>query len=331
MDIFLGDVSGEEKKETKTSESLDYEIIIIGGGPAGLTAALYAARSKLKTLVIEKLAAGGQIMLTDEVENYPGFVDGISGYELGQKFEEHAKKFGAEIVFDQVEAVEVKGQDRIVKTSEKTYHTKSIILATGAEPRKLNVEGEANFTGRGVSYCATCDAAFFKEKNVIVVGGGDTAVEEAIYLTKFAKKVSIVHRRDKLRATQLIQERAKSNTKIDFVWDSVVKEIKGSKFVESVVLENVKTHENQVMPIDGVFVFVGLLPQTKFLEDVVEMDDSGYVITNNDYETSVPGIFSCGDVRSKMLRQVVTAVGEGAAATFSAEHYVERLEHREYV
>ena len=303
-----------------------YDIIIIGAGPAGLTAGMYSARAKLKTLVIEKMAPGGQIMITDWVDNYPGFDEGISGYELGQRFERHARKFGIEIVSEEAVSLSEEGSSKVVRTARGEYRCKSLILATGAKPRRLGVPGEAAFTGRGVSYCATCDAAFFREKSVIAIGGGDTAVQEAIFLTRFAKKVTIVHRRDKLRATKIIQEKAFGNPKIAFVWDSVVKEIKGDRKVEKVILGNLKTGAETEQQADGVFVFVGIDPQTDFLKGFVNLDEGGNIITNMKMETSREGVFCCGDAIQQMLRQISTAVGGGALAAYAAEQYLSNRE-----
>jgi thioredoxin reductase (NADPH) len=283
---------------------------------------MYSARGKLKTLVIEKLAPGGQIMITEWVENYPGFDEGISGYELGQRLERQAKKFGVEFAREEVSSLSEEGPVKIVKTSHGEYKCRALIVATGAKPRRLGVPGEAAFTGRGVSYCATCDAAFFREKSVIVVGGGDTAVEESIFLTRFAKKVTVVHRRDKLRAAKIIQDRAFANDKISFIWDSAVKEIKGTRSVEKAVIRNLKTGAETEQQANGVFIFVGVDPQTDFLKGFVNLDEAGYVVTSMSMETLRPGVFACGDAIRQALRQISTAVGEGAMAAYAAEQYL---------
>lgn len=326
-DIFLGGLGDLVKKdEPSTPNSLDYDVIIVGGGPSGLTAGMYTARARLKTLIIEKMAPGGQIIITEWVENYPGLEEGITGYDLGRKFENHAKKFGAEIVMDEVLTVTEEGEWKSVKTTEKTYRCKALLIATGASPHKLGVPGEIELTGRGVSYCGTCDAAFFKNKEVVVIGGGDTAVQEALFLTKFASKVTIIHRRDKLRAIQIMQDQAKANPKISFIWDSVVEKINGSKTVESVTIKNIKTGTTSDFRTDGCFVFVGIDPQTKFLQGQLKQDESGYIIVDQEGHTSKEGIFACGDCVSQLLRQIATAVGRGAATAYAAQQYLEQKE-----
>jgi thioredoxin reductase (NADPH) len=319
-EIFLGDVNAAPSKGSK-----DYDVIIIGGGPAGLTAAMYTGRSKCRTLVIEKMACGGQIIITDWVDNFPTYEEGIGGFELGRKLEAQARKFGAEILMDIVESISDGPEWKVVRTSDAEYRARSVIIATGAIPRKLDVPGETGFTGRGVSYCATCDGAFFKGKEVVVIGGGDTAVQEAVFLTRFAEKVRILHRRDKLRAVEIIQEKAFSNTKVSFIWNSVVEEIKGGKTVESVRVKNLKTGAVEDLKTDGVFVFVGIHPQTEFLKGVLELDPEGYIPVNFAMQTTIPGFFACGDVIVQKLRQVATAVGEGATAAVSAQEFAERF------
>lgn len=303
-----------------------YEVIILGGGPAGLTAGLYTSRARLHTLLIEGGLSGGQMTTTEMIENYPGFPEGVTGEELSRLMEEQAKRFGLEIIHQEI--VEVKGDEplKCVRTSEASYSCKSVIISTGAEYRKLGVPGEQEFTGRGVSFCATCDGAFFRDQKVIVVGGGDSALTEALFLTRFVKELTIVHRRDALRATKIYQERAFANPKIHFLWDSVVQEIKGDKVVESVLVKNVKTGEVTEQKTEGVFLFVGLEPRTHFLKGVIELDGGGYILTNENGETSVKGIFAAGDCRKKLLRQVATAVGDGATAAFAAEKYLEGSE-----
>ncbi len=298
-----------------------YDVVIIGGGPAGLTAGIYAKRAMLKALLLEKIGMGGQIIITDLIENYPGFTE-ISGAELAQKLEEHAGKFGLETKsLAEVTGIEDKGKTKVVKTADGDIEAKAVIIASGTTPRKLGARGELEFTGRGVSYCATCDGFFFRDKVVVVVGGGDSAITEAIFLTKMAKKVIIVHRRDKLRAEKINQEHAFANPKISLVWDSVVEEIAGKQVVEKVIVRNVKTNQTSEIKTDGVFIYVGLIPNTGFAD--VKKDDRGFIIANDKMETSVKGIFVAGDCRNTPLRQIATAVGDGAIAAVSAERYIE--------
>ena len=301
-----------------------YDVIIIGGGPAGLTAGLYASRARLKALLLEGMIVGGQMVTTDIVENYPGFPQGISGAELTAIMEEQAKRFGLTMETGEVTGLEVARHQKIVKTTEREYRAEAIIICTGTEYRKLGIPGEAEFTGRGVSYCATCDGAFFKDSKIIVVGGGDSALTEAIFLTKFAKEITIIHRRDALRATKIYQERAFANPKINFLWNSVVEEIRGNQIVESVLVKNVISGEVREVSTEGVFMFIGIEPKTAFLKGVVELDESGYILVDeNNLQTSVDGIFAAGDARKKLLRQVATAVGDGATAAFAAEKFLE--------
>jgi len=326
-DFFVGGLSSQEA-ETKAIKS-EYDIIIIGAGPGGLTAAIYAGRSRLSTAVIEKLAPGGQIAVSDRVDNYPGFPDGISGEELTKRMEKQAKKFGAEFISDEVRSVaEVKGKGyfSVETASHGTIQSKAVIIATGADPVKLPVPEEEKFRGRGISYCATCDAAFFKNRVVAVVGGGDTAIADAIYLTKFAKEVIVVHRRDQLRAVKALQEEAFSNPKIKFQWNSVSTHIIGDNKVEGLEVENVKTKERIILKVDGIFVAIGTVPNSGFVKDLVETTDRGFIVTDKNRQTSKPGIFAVGDVRDTPLRQVVTAAGDGAIAEFSAEQYINSKE-----
>lgn len=299
-----------------------YDLVIIGGGPAGLTAGLYGARAGLKTMIIEMSMPGGQAGLTDAIENYPGFPQGISGPELMSKFFQQAKNFGAETAMTQVKGVSLAGDIKTVYTTKGEYQARAVIIASGAQAKPLNVPGEAEFRGRGVSYCATCDGAFFKDKKVAVIGGGDSAVEEALFLTKFAREVVIVHRRDRLRATKVLQERAKANPKIDFRWNCVVESITGGSMVEAINLKNVKTGETFQEPVDGVFVFIGTIPNTDFLDASIGLNEKGYIIANDFLSTAIPGVFVAGDVREKFLRQVATAVGDGATAAMAAERYL---------
>ena len=303
-----------------------YEVIIIGGGPAGLTAGLYASRARLHTLLIESALFGGQMTTTEMIDNYPGFPQGVTGDELSRFMEEQAKRFGMEIVSEEGAGVGLEGNLKTVQTHEATYLCKALIICTGTEYRKLGVPGEKEFAGKGVSYCATCDGAFFQDSRIIVVGGGDSALTEALFLTKFVKELSIIHRRDALRGTKIYQERAFANPKIKFLWNSVVQEIKGDIVVRSVIVKNVKTGEVKEFDTDGAFLFVGLSPRTQFLKGLVQMDEAGYIITNEECETSVRGIFAAGDCRKKLLRQIATAVGDGATAAFATEKYMEGKE-----
>jgi thioredoxin reductase (NADPH) len=303
-----------------------YEVIIIGGGPAGLTAGLYTSRSRLQTLLIEVGLLGGQMTTTEVIENYPGFPQGIDGNELSRLMEEQAKRFGLEVTSEEVVGVIMDREIKVVKANDITYRCKTLIICTGNEWRKLGVPGEKEFTGKGVSYCATCDGAFFKDSEIFVVGGGDSALTEALFLTKFVKGLTIVHRRDALRATKIYQERAMANPKIKFLWNSVVQEIKGDQVARAVLVKNVKTGELKEFNTEGVFLFVGLTPRTEFLKGLVQMDEAGYIITNDHCETSVKGIFAAGDCRKKLLRQIATGVGDGATAAFAAEKYLEEKE-----
>ena len=303
-----------------------YKVIIVGGGPAGLTAGLYTSRSRLNTLLIEIGLLGGQMTTTELIENYPGFPQGINGDELSRLMEEQAKRFELEVVSQDVVEVKLEGDKKVVKTEEGSYLCEALIICTGTEYRKLGVPGEKEFAGKGVSYCATCDGAFFKDSQIVVVGGGDSALTEALYLTKFVKELTIVHRRDALRGTKIYQERVFANPKIKLLWNSVIQEIKGDSVVRSVIVKNVKTGEVNEHPIEGAFLFVGLLPRTQFLKGLVNVDEAGYIITDENCETSVKGIFAAGDCRKKLLRQVATAVGDGATAAFAVEKYLEGKE-----
>lgn len=302
---------------------MDYDVVIVGGGPGGLTAGLYTSRGALKTLLLEKMLPGGQALTTDWIDNYPGFPEGVSGPQLMTSMKDQALRFGLEIETDEAVGLEVDKQGFVVIGQNGEYMAHSVIVASGATFARLGAPGEEELRGRGVSYCATCDGAFFKDDELVVVGGGDAAVEEGMFLTKFASKVHVVHRRDRLRAAKAIQDRAFQNERMDFIWDTVVEEVLGNELVDGVRLRNVKTGEVRILPCKGVFIYVGNIPNSQFLKGKVEMDEKGYIITDNGMATSQKGVFACGDVREKALRQVVTACGEGAAAAFSAQQFVE--------
>jgi thioredoxin reductase (NADPH) len=299
---------------------LSYDLVIIGGGPAGLTAAIYAQRARLKTITLEREMVGGQIALSDIIENYPGFPS-ISGSALMEKFEEHARGIGVEIKLAEVLNIDDRGKEKLVKTSEGELLAKAVLVATGAKPRRLGVPGEREFTGKGVSYCATCDGPFFRGQRVVVVGGGDTAVKEAVFLSRIASKVFIVHRRDMLRAEKIIQEKVLSTSNIEVLWSHVLKEVKGEQGVEKAVLQNLKDDSILELEVEGAFIFVGINPSTDFVD--VEKDEKGFIKTNQRMETSVKGIFAAGDCRTTPLLQVSTAVGDGAIAAFCAGEYIE--------
>jgi thioredoxin reductase (NADPH) len=302
----------------------DHQVIIIGGGPAGLTAGLYASRAHLKTILLEAMIPSGQAYMAEKVENYPGFPDGISGRELIERFVQQATRFGLEIQqFTKVDTVEVVGGKKMVTAGEKKFSASALIIASGAQANKLGIPGEEEFTGKGVSYCAICDGAFFNDQEVAVLGGGDAALEDALYLARIARKVFVIHRRDQLRAQKILQNKAQEEKKIEFVWNTVVKEIRGEDQVKTVVLENIKDAQQRNLAAGGVFIAVGQRPNTDFVRDVVELDDKGYIITDHDCATSVAGIFTAGDVRQKVLRQISTAVGDGALAAAAVEKYIE--------
>ncbi len=308
---------------------LVYDVIIIGAGPAGLSAALYAGRARMKTLLIEKQKDGGQIVITAEIENYPGCVEEESGPSLVARMSKQAAHFGAEKVYDNIIEVDLLGEIKKIKGQKGEYLAKTVILATGATPRLIGCPGEKEFAGKGVSYCATCDASFFEDLEVFVVGGGDTAVEEALYLAKFGRKVTIIHRREALRAARSIQDKARANPKMHFIWNSVVKEVKGDDgLLNTIILENVNTGEVTEIHADeedmtfGLFVFVGFIPKTDMFQGIIEMQN-GYIVTDDDMKTNVPGVFAAGDLRVKSLRQVITAAADGAIAAVQAEKYIE--------
>ncbi len=310
----------------KTLKEANYDLIIIGGGPAGLSAAIYAARGNLKTAIIDKSMLGGQVSNTLEIENYPGFPN-IGGFELMEKFEEHADKFNIDkYTFQEIVRVDLCSDIKTIETLEYSLKSKTVIIATGAQARKLGVPGEEEFAGRGVSYCAVCDGAFFKDKVVSVIGGGNAAVEEALYLTKFASSVNIIHRRDCLRADKLYQERAINNPKIGFIWNTVIKEIKGENSVNTIVLENVKTGEISEIQTDGVFPYIGFSPNSELFRDQIQLDAAGFIITDINLETSCKGVYAAGDIRVTPLRQVITSAADGALSATSAIKYIEEFD-----
>jgi thioredoxin reductase (NADPH) len=302
----------------------DYDLVIIGAGPAGLTAGLYAARARMKVLLLEKAVPGGQIIVTDWVENYPGFPEGISGYDLAEKMKKQSEDLGLKIETAQVHALNLSADIKEIVLKDRSIQTKSLIIASGASPKKLGI-GEDKYMGKGISFCATCDAPFFRDKTVVAIGGGDTAVQEAIFLTKFAKKVYLVHRRNELRATKILQERAFANDKIEFVWDSVATGVEGFFGIEGVHVKNVKTNEETTIKADGCFIWVGIFPNTEFVKDSVKTDEYGFIVADAKMQTNVPGVYVAGDVRDTPLRQISTAVGDGAIAAVCAEHYIENL------
>ena len=298
------------------------DLLIIGAGAAGLTCAIYAGRGRLRTIVLEKMMPGGQVALNDLIENYPGFADGISGFELAQQMSKQATRFGAQIQTAEVKSIDIDRPFRVT-TSGDSYLAKSILIATGCSPRKLGVPGEKEFYTRGVSYCATCDGPLFAGKPLVVVGGGNTAIDDALFLANLASEVTVIHRRDKLRADLILQERAFANERIRFLWSHVLTEIKGSQSVEAVRARHVTTGEETELPAAGLFIAVGEIPQTSFLPDQVRRDDSGYVLADSNFQTSVPGIFVAGDVRAGAYRQIAAAVGEGVMAYRSLRNYLE--------
>ncbi len=304
----------------------NYDIVVVGGGPGGLTAGMYCARARRKTILIEKYMPGGQIANTEDVEDYPGF-EKISGPELAMKMADHAKKFGLEIISDEVKEIYSEGDDRLVRVaSGDVYRAKAVIVSTGGSPNKLNVPGEGEFAGKGVSYCAICDGAFFKDEIIAVAGGGDAAVEEGNFLTKYGKKVYIIHRRDQLRAQKIIQDRAFKNDKIEFIWDTVIESINGDDRVRSLSLKNVKTGETSTLDVGAIFVFIGFVPNSDLFREPVNKNEGGYIITDTRMETSLKGVFACGDVREQLVKQITNAVGDGTTAAVAAEKHIEELE-----
>ena len=305
-------------------DNSEYEIVIIGGGPAGLSAGVYTSRARLSSLLIERGMVGGQIINAEQVENYPGFPDGISGFELTELMHKQATKFGLETITAEVTGIELRGEQKVVKTTNGDIVAKAVIIATGSERQKLGVPGEEKFTGKGVSYCATCDAAFFRDQSVAVVGGGNAALTEALQLTKFASKVTAIHRRNELRATRILQEKAFAEPKIEFLLDTVVEEIQGDDFCKGLRLRQVTTGQESTLDVSGVFVSVGFKPNTDYLKGILPLDTTGAIITNDVMETEINGIFAVGDIRHNSIRQVVAAAGDGAVAAVYAERFITR-------
>jgi len=297
----------------------EYDVVIVGGGPAGLTAGLYTSRAKLNSLLLEKGIIGGKITEAERVDNYPGFPGGISGYELTQLMHQQATKYGLKTVIAEATGIELQGEQKVLKTTEGNFTAKAVIIAGGSQRQKLGIPGEKEFTGRGVSYCATCDAPFFTEQPIAVVGGGNVAIYEALHLAKFASKVTVIHRRDQLRATHILQEKAFSELKIEFLWSTIVDEIEGKDMVERLKLHQVLTGEKSTLDVAGIFISVGLKPDTDYLKSVLSLDDLGHIITNENMETEIPGIFAAGDVRRNSGRQAICAAGDGATAAIYTE------------
>lgn len=319
MELNLSNLSGEHIQPVKP-----LKVLILGSGPAGLSAALYAARAQMEPLVITGMEMGGQAALTNTIENYPGFPDGVGGSQLGELFQKQAERFGARIEFDTASAVDFSSRPFRVAAYNQEYLAETLIIATGASPNKLKIPGEEALTGKGVSWCATCDGWFFREKNVVVVGGGDSALEEGIFLTRYAKTVTVVHRRDALRAGAILQRRAFENPKMRFVWNSVVTEILGKDAVEAVRIKNVLTGEESEQITDGVFIFIGHTPNTQMYKGQLDLDELGYIKTNMLMETSVPGVYAAGEAADPHYRQVITSAGMGAAAAMQAVKYLEK-------
>ncbi|UCE97141.1 MAG: thioredoxin-disulfide reductase [Dehalococcoidia bacterium] len=300
-----------------------YDVVIIGGGPAGLTAGIYTSRDNLKSLIIEKGIIGGNMNNAEIIDNYPGFPEGVNGPELANLMHRQAKRYGLETIAAEVIAIKDLGNKKLLQTSDGDIIARAVIIAGGSEKLKLSIPGEKEFTGRGVSYCTTCDAFFFRNKNVVVVGGGNSAIYEAMHLTKFASKIYIIHRRNQLRATAILQERARAETKIKFILDTIVKEIQGKDFVQKLVLENVKTGKKSTLEVDGVFISIGLKPNTDFVKDLLSLDKQGHIITDENMNTETAGILAAGDIRSGAIRQITTAAGDGTIAAIEAKRFID--------
>ncbi|HEX74523.1 MAG TPA: thioredoxin-disulfide reductase [Dehalococcoidia bacterium] len=298
------------------------EVVIIGGGPAGLTAGVYTSRARLSSLLVERGLVGGLITESELVDNYPGFPEGISGFELGQSIHQQATKYGLKTIITEATGIELQEKQKVVKTTKGDFVAKAVIIASGSERHKLGIPGEEKFTGKGVSYCATCDAAFFREVPVAVVGGGDAAITEALHLAKFASKVIVIHRRDQLRAIRILQEKAFSEPKIQFVWNAIVDEIEGEDLVKRIKLRDVKTGEESVLNLAGIFISIGLKPSTDYVKGILSLDNDGHIITNDRMETEIPGIFAAGDIRHDSARQAITAAGDGATAAIYAQKFL---------
>jgi len=300
----------------------EYDVIILGGGPAGLSAGIYTARGRLTSLLIEKNIIGGLIADAELVENYPGFPEGISGYDLTRLMEQQAQKFGLETLLTEVNGIELKDDSKVVQTTQGEFTAKAVIIAGGCERTKLDVPGEVEFTGKGVSYCATCDAFFFRDQPIAIVGGGNSAVSEALHLAKFASRVTLIHRRNELRATRILQEKAQAEPKIDFLWNKVVDAVEGEDVVKRLSLRDVTTNDKSTLEVAGIFVSIGLNPTTNYIKGTLALDEAGYIITNENMETDVPGIFAAGDIRSGSIRQTIAAAGDGAVAAIYAERFI---------
>ncbi len=302
-----------------------YDVMIIGGGPAGYTAALYAARAGLETVVIEKMGAGGQMSLTDTIDNYPGFDEGIDGFTLGMRMQKSAERFGASTLYGEIKSVDLTDRIKCAETEKEIYRARAVIISTGADPRELGLNKERDFIGKGIHYCAHCDGRFYKDKTVMVVGGGNTAAADALYLARFAKKVYLVHRRDTLRAEKILRDPLLKAENVEFLWNSTPVRLLGNERIEGVELQNLKTNESKAISADGIFISIGRKPATQFLDGALKLDESGYIIADETTKTNIDGVFAVGDVRTKPLRQIVTAVGDGAVAVHFAEEYLANL------
>ena len=302
-----------------------YDVMIIGGGPAGYTAALYAARAGLDTVVIEKMGAGGQMSLTDTIDNYPGFDEGIDGFTLGMRMQKSAERFGASTLYGEIKSVDLTDRIKCAETEKEIYRARAVIISTGADPRELGLNKERDFIGKGIHYCAHCDGRFYKDKTVMVVGGGNTAAADALYLARFAKKVYLVHRRDTLRAEKILRDPLLKAVNVEFLWNSTPVRLLGNERIEGVELQNLKTNESKAISADGIFISIGRKPATQFLDGALKLDESGYIIADETTKTNIDGVFAVGDVRTKPLRQIVTAVGDGAVAVHFAEEYLANL------